>query len=224
MRKLKKVRTEKTNGLNCLWSTSSRHYAHFQEVRTEIKYMCTINLSPNEIICSSYNHHSKQVYNTQLHLRFETFFLVPKSIYIYGLLHWSVYRALYQKMMSHNPATGLDSWGSHSHCPSTVGSQDRGGVASPARRSPACPRKDFSDMIFEEWQSNCIFEEQQHALSEIWALSQENGLLQGNIQRVVWSCEKIGHPWGKCLVSVDRMNKGSGYKIKSFQSVQKKKL
>lgn len=31
----------------------------------EIKYMCTINLSPNEIICSSCNHHGKQVHNTQ---------------------------------------------------------------------------------------------------------------------------------------------------------------
>lgn len=35
MRKLKEVRTKKS--LNCLGSISSRHYAHIQEVRAEIK-------------------------------------------------------------------------------------------------------------------------------------------------------------------------------------------
>lgn len=92
MKKLKKVRTKKSKGLNCLGSISNRHFAHIQEERTDIKYMCTINLSLNEIISSSYNHHSKQVYNTQLHLRFETIFLFPKSIHIHGLLQRSVYR------------------------------------------------------------------------------------------------------------------------------------
>lgn len=43
---------------------------------------------------------------------------------------------------------------------------DTDGAASPARRSPACPGNDFSDMVFEESQINCTFEEQQGALPE----------------------------------------------------------
>lgn len=58
--------------LNCLWSFNKRHCAHIQEVRAEIKYLCTIDLSPAEINCSSDNHHGKQVHNTQSHLRLET--------------------------------------------------------------------------------------------------------------------------------------------------------
>lgn len=163
MRKVK-VRTKKS--LNCLWSTSSRCYAHSQEVRAEIKYMCTSNLSPNEIICSSYNHHSKQLYNTQSHLRFETIFLFPKSIYIYGLSHWSVHRAgwlittrkwwattcnntLFLVLLSplsqccRFPHTGME-----------------------RRQFLACLRNDFSDTVFKEWQINGTFEEEQYALPE----------------------------------------------------------
>lgn len=66
--------------LSCLRSLNKRHCAHIQEVRAEIKYMCTIDLSPAEVNCSSDNHHSKQVHNTRPHLRFETLhFAVSKK-------------------------------------------------------------------------------------------------------------------------------------------------
>lgn len=214
MRKLKKVRTKKSNGLNCLWNISNTHYAHIQEVRAEIKYMCTINLSPNEIICSFHNHHGTQVHGTQLHLRFKKIFLFPKSVNVYGLLHWSVYRVGWLLTTRKWWATILP-WGwilvlSFPLFQCCGFPQTR--MGRPPQHGGALH---VLGMISVTWslkshKSTAPLKNSKALFQRIWAVSQGNGFLLGNIQRVVWPCEKIGHPWGKCLASADRKNKGSG--------------
>lgn len=105
------------------------------------------------------------------------------------------------------PATRLYFWCSYSHCPSAADSHTqgwRGGNSLHASGMISVTRSLKSDKSTAPLKkSNMLFQ-------RIWAVSQDNGFLQGNIQRVVWSWEKSGQPWGKCLASADRRNKSSG--------------
>lgn len=123
---------------NCLWSLDRGHCASNLEVRAEITYAGTISLQN----CSSH-HHRKRVHKAQSHLRFETLHssVSKKSLTISRFLTLvkvqSRVAACSQKMMSQNPAIGLEFGCFHCCCPSAIDSprQGWGGLLS----AEGCP-------------------------------------------------------------------------------------